>query len=263
MTRRSERILACYVAIVLVFIAVPTLIVVPSAFGETASLSFPPDGFSLRWFRNIAARPEFLESFLVSIAIAFCSTAISMVLGTAASIALVRHRFPGAQVVNILIMTPLIFPAVVIGVASALALGPLGLARTPLGLTLAHVVITLPYVVRTVSATLHEVDRSMSEAAQMLGANRWRTFRYVTLPLLRPGLIAGATFSLIVSFDEFTISLFLTGPNLVTLPIQIYNYVEYVVDPTIAAVSALLVLGSAFAVLAIEKWLGLERHFRV
>ncbi|MCC6792334.1 MAG: ABC transporter permease [Thermomicrobiales bacterium] len=263
MTRRGERALGAYVAAVLVFLAVPTLIVIPSAFGTGASLTFPPDGFSLKWFRNIAAHPEFLRAFVVSITVAACATAISIVLGTAAAIALVRYRFPGGQVINMLIMTPLIFPAVVIGVASALAIGPTPLARTTAGLVLAHVVITLPYVVRTVSATLHEIDRAMSEAAQVLGANRWKTFRYVTLPLLRPGLIAGATFSLIVSFDEFTISLFLTGPDLVTLPIQIYNYVEYTIDPTIAAVSTLLVVGSGLAVLVIEKWVGLERHFRI
>ncbi len=262
MTRRGEQLLGWYVLAVAVFLLLPIVIVIPSAFSSDVSLTFPPSGFSLRWFRNVFDQPDFLRAFTVSIAIAVSSTAIALVMGTAASIALVRYRFPGQHAINMLIMTPLIFPAVVIAVAMVLALGPLGLTRTFTGLILAHVVITLPYVVRTVSATLHEVDPAMIEAAHVLGANRWRSFVHVMLPLLRPGLIAGATFSLIISFDEFTISLFLTGPGLVTLPIQIYNYVEFSIDPTVAAISTILIVFSGLVVLAIERWVGLERHFR-
>jgi len=159
-------------------------------------------------------------------------------------------------------MTPLIFPAIVYGVAMIIALSPLKLTRTIVGLTLAHVVITLPYIVRTVGATLHGLSRTLEESAQILGANRWRTFWHVTFPLLRPGLIAGATFALIISFDEFTVSLFLTGPDLMTLPLQIYNYTEYTIDPTIAAISSLLIAMTVITVLAIERFLGFERHFQ-
>jgi putative spermidine/putrescine transport system permease protein len=144
-----------------------------------------------------------------------------------------------------------------------MVLNPLRLERTVVGLFLAHVVITIPYVLRTVSATLHGVNRTLEESAAILGANRWRTFRHVTLPLIRPGLIAGATFSLIISFDEFTVSLFLTGPGLMTLPLEIYNYTEFTIDPTIAAISTVLIALSVAVIVAIERYLGFEKHFQL
>ena len=152
------------------------------------------------------------------------------------------------------------------GDASSVALGLSGgggLIGGALGLVLAHVVLTLPYVLRTVSATLHGVNRALEESAAILGANRWRTFRHVTLPLILPGLIAGATFSLIISFDEFTVALFLTGPGLMTLPLEIYNYTEFTIDPTIAAISTVLIVISVAVIMAIERFLGFEKHFKI
>jgi putative spermidine/putrescine transport system permease protein len=184
-------------------------------------------------------------------------------MGTLASFALVRYSFPGRDALQLAFVAPLVFPAIVYGVAMLMALSPLRLTRTVLGLILAHVVITVPYVVRTVSATLQGVDRRLEESAQILGANPWRTFWYVTFPLIRPGLIAGATFSLIVSFDEFTVSLFLTGPGLMTLPLEIYHYTEFTIDPTIAAISTVLIVLSVAAIMAIERFLGFERHFHL
>jgi putative spermidine/putrescine transport system permease protein len=262
MTVRGERLLTAYVYLVLAFLLLPILIVLPSAFSSDVSLTFPPTGFSLRWFRNIVDKPEFIRAFWISISVAAGASLISLVFGTAASLALVRKRFIGRHVISMLITVPIIFPAVVIAVAMVLALGPLKLTGTVPGLVLAHVVITLPYVVRTVSATLQEIDPSMVEAAQVLGASPWKAFRHVVLPLIRPGLIAGGTFAMVVSFDEFTISLFLTGPGLLTLPVQIYNYVEFSIDPTVAAISTVLIVMTVILVVAVERWLGLERHFR-
>jgi putative spermidine/putrescine transport system permease protein len=260
--QRAERLLGWYVAAVLVFLALPILVVIPSALSAGSTLSFPPQGLSLRWFANVADKPEFLRALGVSAAVALLSTALSLALGTLASIGLVRHRFPGRDLLQLAFVAPLIFPAIVYGVAMLMVLSPLRLTRTGLGLVLAHVVITLPYVVRTVSATLHGVDRRLEESAAILGAGPWRTFGHVTLPLIRPGLIAGATFSLIVSFDEFTVSLFLTGPGLMTLPLEIYHYTEFTIDPTIAAISTVLIVVSVLTIALIERFLGFERHFR-
>ncbi|MBM3526179.1 MAG: ABC transporter permease [Alphaproteobacteria bacterium] len=257
----SERMLSLYVGLVVVFLALPIAIVIPSAFNTDATLVFPPQGFSLRWFANIAARPEFFQAFLVSVGVALIATAVSLVVGTLSAIALVRYRFPGREALTLLFLTPLIFPAIVLAVAIAMVLAPLDLLRTFSGLVLAHVVITLPYVIRTVGGTLTEIDRAYEEAAHTLGADRWRTFRHVTLPLLRPALLAAATFSLIISFDEFTISLFLVGPGLKTLPLEIYNYTDVSIDPTVAAISTLLILLTALAVIAIERLVGLGKQF--
>lgn len=258
---RGERLLGLYVALVMLFLAMPIAIVIPAAFGEGATLGFPPQGLSLRWFRAIGDRPALVSAFWNSAAIAAMATAVSLVVGTLSAFALRRYAFPGREALTLLFLTPLVFPAIVLAAAIAMVLAPLGLVRNFWGLVLAHIVVTLPYVVRTVSATLAEIDRAWEEAALTLGANPWHSFRTVTLPLLRPGLVAGATFSLIVSFDEFTISLFLVGSGMMTLPIEMYNYAEYSLDPTLAAVSTLLVLATTAAVLAVERTVGLGKQF--
>jgi putative spermidine/putrescine transport system permease protein len=260
---RAERLLGWYVVGLLAFLALPIVVVFPAAFAPDPTLNFPPRGLSLRWFKNVVDQPQFLRAFYVSLYVAVVATALALVAGTLAAFALVRHRFPGRQLLELLFVAPLVFPAIVYGVAMLMILNPMRLQRTILGLCLAHVVITIPYVLRTVSATLHGVSRTFEESAAILGANRWRTFWHVTLPLIRPGLIAGATFSLIISFDEFTVSLFLTGPGLMTLPLEIYNYTEFTIDPTIAAISTVLIALSVAVILAIERFLGFEKHFQL
>jgi putative spermidine/putrescine transport system permease protein len=257
----GERVLKAYVLLILLFLALPIVIVVPLAFSNDVSLTFPPHGFSLRWFANILARREFASALLNSAMIACIATAISMVIGILSAIAFVRFRFPGRETLLLLFMTPLIFPAIVFGAAMALMLSPLGLLRSVWGLALAHTVLIFPYILRTSLATLFEVDKSLHEAAYTLGANRWQTFRYVILPLLRPGLLAGATFSLIISFDEFTVSMFMVGPGLMTLPLEMYNYSEFSLDPTIAAISTVLLVITSIAILIIEKLVGLGKQF--
>ena len=126
----------------------------------------------------------------------------------------------------------------------------------------AHTVITVPYIVRTVGATLAEIEPAFEEAASTLGANRVQTFFKVTLPMLRPGLIAGLVFSLIMSFDEFTVSLFLVGPGVMTLPLEIYYYTEFQMDPTVAAISTMLVAFTALVVVLLERFIGLRKQFQ-
>lgn len=260
-SRAGDRILSGYVGLVLLFLALPILVVVPLAFSTDASLIFPPRGFSLKWFANILARSEFASAFRVSAIVAVTATSISLVVGTLAAIAFVRYRFPGRETLLLVFMTPLIFPAIVLAAALALVLSPIGLVRSVTGLVCAHVVLTLPYTLRTAIATLSEIDKSFEEAAQTLGADRWRTFLHVTFPLLRPGLLAGVTFSLIISMDEFTVSMFLVGPGLMTLPLEMYNYSEFTLDPTLAAISTLLLGLTTIAVIVIERLVGLGRQF--
>lgn len=261
--RRSAggRLLRAYVLFAMMFLALPIAIVIPSAFGEGGALTFPPQGFSLRWFAAILERPALLAAAWNSLLIAAMATAISLVVGTLSAYTLRTYAFRGREALAMLFLTPLIFPAIVLAAAIAMVLAPLGLVRSFWGLVLAHVVVTLPYVVRTTAATLAEIDRAWEEAALTLGADPWRGFRTVTLPLLRPGLFAGATFSLIISFDEFTVSLFLVGSGMMTLPIEMYNYAEYSLDPTLAAVSTLLILFTVLAVMAVERTVGLGKQF--
>lgn len=258
---RGERLLGLYVLLMMVFLALPIAIVIPAAFSNGTSLTFPPQGFSLRWFGMILDRPALIAATINSALIALVATSVSLIVGTLSAYTLRRYDFPGRQALMLLFLTPLIFPAIVLAAAIAMVLAPLGLSRNFWGLVLAHIIVTLPYVVRTVSATLAEIDRAYEEAALTLGADPWTSFRTITLPLLRPGLVAGATFSLIISFDEFTISLFLVGSGMMTLPIEMYNYAEFSLDPTLAAVSTLLILATTAAVLAIERTVGLGKQF--
>lgn len=258
----NEKVLSIYVVIVLAFLALPIAVVIPAAFSDDSTLSFPPKGFSLKWFENAWNTQGFWDALQVSVAVAVLAGFISLVVGTLGSFAIVRHRFPGRTLLELLFMTPLVFPAIVFAVALVTVLGSMGLLRNFWGLVFAHVIITVPYVVRTVGATLAEIDVSYEEASATLGANRTKTFFLVTLPMLRPGLIAGAVFAAIMSFDEFTVSLFLVGPGMMTLPLEIYYYTEFQMDPTVAAISTLLVGFTAVAVVLIERFVGLRKQFR-
>ncbi|MEI2416028.1 ABC transporter permease [Orrella sp. JC864] len=262
MKSRHDKILGLYVGAVLAFLMLPILVVIPSAFSDDVSLSFPPKGFSLRWFENAWNTPGFFDAFVLSAKLALVSGLLALAVGTLGAFALVRYRFRGRRLLEMLFMTPMVFPSIVFAVAISMVLGQVGLLRDFWGLVCAHVVIVVPYVVRTVGATLAEIDVSFEEAAATLGANRVRTFLLVTLPLLRPGLVAGAVFAAIMSFDEFTVSLFLVGPGMMTLPLEIYHYTEFSMDPTVAAISTLLIAFTTVVVVLVERFVGLRRQFR-
>lgn len=260
--KTSEKILKLYVALVLLFLVLPIAVVIPSSFSNDSSLQFPPKGFSLKWFEKAWNTQAFWDALQVSLLVAAIATAISLVIGTLAAFAIVRHKFRGKQFFEFLFMTPLVFPAIVLAVALSMVLGSVGLLRNFWGLVIAHVIITVPYIVRTVGATLSEIDIAYEEAAATLGANAFRTFFLVTLPMLRPGLIAGAVFSAIMSFDEFTVSLFLVGPGVMTLPLEIYHYTEFQMDPTVAAISTMLLGVTALIIIVIERSIGLKKQFK-
>jgi putative spermidine/putrescine transport system permease protein len=258
----SGIVIRLYVLAVLIFLLLPIVIVIPLAFSSDASMVFPPSGFSLKWFGNALNRPEFPTALWLSVRLAVLSTAISLVLGGLAAYAIVRFRFIGRDTCTMLFLSPLIVPTVVLAIALTMIFGQLGLLRSFWGLVIAHVIVTLPYSVRVLSASLAEINRDVEEAAMMLGATPYRMVSTVLLPLMRPGIISASVFAMIVSFDEFTVTLFVTGPGLYTLPISIFNYSEFYSDPTIAAISVLLILTSTAGIVLIERFVGLRNVFR-
>lgn len=247
---------------VMVFLLLPIVIIVPLAFSNDPAMTYPPRGFSLRWFAAAMSRQEFLDAFFLSARLAVVTTAISLSCGGLAAYALTRYRFRGRAICEAIFLSPLIIPTVVIAIALTMVFAQAGLLRSFWGLVIAHVIMTLPYTVRVLTASLSEVGRDVEEAAMVLGATPVRMLIHVLLPLLRPGIIAAAIFSLIISFDEFTVTLFLGGPGLYTLPIAIFNYVEFYSDPTIAAVSILLLGLTCIAIALIERFAGLQRVFK-
>jgi putative spermidine/putrescine transport system permease protein len=241
-------------ALVLLFLILPILIIVPISFSADQYLRFPPSGFSLEWYRRFFGRPEWLDSLWLSTEVALMSTAMTLVVGVPGAMALVRGRFPGKGLVYALLLSPMVVPTIVTGVAIYLFFTKLNLVGSPFAMALGHTVLALPLMIIIVSATLQSFDERLEQAAYSLGAGPIETFRYVTLPLIAPGVISGGLFSFLSSFDELIVPLLLAGSTTFTLPVRIWNSVFMQVEPTIAAVSSILI-ALAIVVLAISHFI--------
>ena len=251
------------VAALVAFLLLPIAIVLLFAVNSAAFIVFPPSGFSLRWFGKFFGSRDFMEAFSLSLQLAALTVAIATVVGTMAALAIVRGRIRGAGFLSALFLSPLMLPAILTGLALFQFYVILDVGRTFMGLLMGHVVICIPYVVRTVTAMLHNFDVSLEEAARNLGAGGGATFRHVTLPLIRPGVIAGGIFAFIVSFDQFPVSLFLVTPGANTLPITLFNYLRYDFDPTVAAASTVSIALSVTVVLLLERTIGLQEYVKL
>ncbi|PHR89979.1 MAG: ABC transporter permease [Blastopirellula sp.] len=248
-----------YVAVILFFLELPVIVVVLASFSDTSYLTIPPQGLTLRWYDEVLSDARYMSAIYTSVKLALCATIISLVLGTAASYALIRKKVPFAATISSAIMAPLIFPAVVIGVALLQFYSLIGIRGHFLTLVLSHVAITVPYVVRSVMSTMAGTDFTIEEAARTLGADALTAFRLVTLPMIRPGLIAGGLFSFIISFDNVPVTIFLLNVREITLPVKIFTAIEHGVDPSIAAISSIMIfVTGAFLVFA-ERWIGFHK----
>jgi putative spermidine/putrescine transport system permease protein len=252
-------LLGTWVAVVFAFLMLPVVVVALASFSRTSYLTVPPKGLTLRWFGAVLGDPEYVSAIGFSVGLAMAATAGSLAAGVAASYALVRRRVPGGALVSALLNAPLVFPGVVVGVALLQFYALVHANGTLAGLALAHMVITVPYVVRAVVASLEGIDPEIENAARVLGASGPVAFLTVTLPLIRPGIAAGALFSFIVSFDNVPVSIFLLGAGQMTLPVKIFTAIEYGVDPSIAAVSTMLIALTGLGLAAAERWIGFHR----
>lgn len=253
--RPSRVALAAYCVLVGVFLLLPTLIVVPLSFTSAKSLHFPPPGWSTQWYHTFFTDPEWRNSALVSVRIALVVTLLATALGTMAAVALTNRRRRWVPGVRAFLVAPMIVPGVVIAIGIYYVFLRWHLTETFMGFVFAHTMLAIPIVVITVSAALEAFDFDLTRASQSLGAGPLTTFRVVTLPLILPGVLAGALFAFLTSFDESIVALFLSGPSVRTLPIQIFQSVTTSLDPTIAAASTILLalttaLLIAFAFLA-------------
>lgn len=215
----------------------PLFVVFLAGLNSGDHLTFPPDGLSLRWIKDFFRSDAFLPAYLYSLVIAVITMLISLILGTALSLFLVRSRFAGRLIMRAVLMSPIMLPGIVIGLALYLFYisSGIGLARTQAGLVIGHVLVTTPYVLGLVSAALVGFDRSLEEAARSLGASPLAAFWKITLPVISPSMVAGGVFAFIVSFGQFDVSLFLTPPNSTPLPIALYSSLRYTFEPTAAA----------------------------
>lgn len=245
------------------FLTLPSLVVLLSSINPTTVLNFPPQGFSLRWYRELAERPDFRLGLLNTLEIAAASTGLSLALGTAASLRLYRAAGTATHWIRAGLLSPLVLPGVLIGVGLLLFASQVGLVASFTILVLGHTLMVLPFVLQSLWTSLENLDPNLERAAATLGARPAQVFRYVTLPLLRPGLLAGALFAAMISINEFAVSLFVVGRRTQTLPVVLFNYTLAYVDPSIAAVSSLFILATAVAVMILERTVGLRRLLRL
>lgn len=239
----------------LFLLAVPLIVLIGVSLNPGVEQVFPPQGISLRWYFNLANRSGFLAALQLTLVLAVLSTIVSTTIGLLSGVALTRFEFPGKDLILTLILSPLIVPQVVVGMAFLVTLSGLGIVTSVISLSLLHCVITLPFTARAVVSALASSSRSLEEAAQSLGATPTRAFLSVTLPLVRPGVIAAAVFAFVTSFENFTASQFLVWDR-TTLPVELYNYVQTENDPTAAALSSLILLPVILFVVVFNRFIG-------
>ncbi|PWC84911.1 ABC transporter permease [Azospirillum sp. TSH100] len=256
---RNGPVALIFHTLVVIFMLAPLVIVCLVAFTPENTLSLPTRGFSLRWFQAVFHHPDFVQSFWNSLWLAVLSATLAVALAVPASLAITRWEFPGRGFLNALFLSPLIIPHLVLGVAMLRLFAVVGAAGSFGWLVAAHMVIVTPYVMRLLIAAISGFDRSVEQAAYSLGASEATVFRRVTLPMILPGVTGGWLIAFINSFDELTMSIFITSPSTVTLPVRMYMYATESIDPMMAAVSALIIGITAVAVLLLDRVYGLDR----
>ncbi len=259
MNRLPEVVLIATNLLVYGILLLPLFIVVAISFTSGATVDFPPSGVSLRWFDYIAHRPEFVSGTINSLILAAVATLLALALGIVASLGMVRYRFPGKTVIEGLFLAPLVVPSLIIGVSLVYFFSALGFRDSFQRLVLAHLILTVPYTIRSVSATLYGIDPAYEEVSRVMGAGPLRTFREVLLPMLRPGIVVAALFAFIVSFGNFNVSIFLINGNTVTLPVRIFTYLGFQFDPSVAAISTVLLVATVLVLVVAERTIGLTR----
>jgi putative spermidine/putrescine transport system permease protein len=248
---------------ILFFLLAPIAIVLVFAVNPTPYISFPPVGFTLAWFAKFFANPDFINALWLSLKVAAAVLVLSMLICASAALALARGNLPGARLATALFMSPLMLPAILTGLALFQIYLLVGIGRPIWGLIMGHTVVAVPYVIRTTLAVLDNFDRRLEEAAAALGANPGRVFFEVTLPLIRPGVIAGGIFAFIVSFDQFPVSLFLVVPKGETLPVVLFNYMKFDLDGAIAAASMVSITLALTVVILLEWIIGLRAYLKL
>jgi putative spermidine/putrescine transport system permease protein len=243
----------------LVFLPAPLFIVAAISVSPDRFLAFPPTGVSLVWYAQFLASAQWMKALGISALVAAIAAAVSTGAATAAALALDRAHPRLRGIAETLILLPLIFPHAAIGVAMlGLLASTVYLKGTYLGIALVHVMLCGPFAYRPVAASLQKLDPSMAEAAMNLGADTAFTLRRVILPLLRPGIVTALLFTFIFSFDEVTVTLFLAGPGVTTLPLEIFSHLEQSADPVVAAISTLLMLFTFSLVVVLQRTVGLQ-----
>jgi putative spermidine/putrescine transport system permease protein len=247
------------VVLLYAFLLAPLVVVLLTSFSNDGFLAFPPRHWGIAGYRALLENAPFQAGLQRSLVLAATVTLATLLIGTASAFAIARYSFRGRGALLAIFTAPLLMPTIVLALALLLVFARIGLLATFPGLVLGHCLVALPYVIRIVLTALRGIPPALEDAAATLGARPFQVFRRVTLPLMRPGLIAAAALAFLASFDEVVISLFLIGPRVTTLPIEVFHYVEYRADPQVSALSVVLIAFTVLLIVVIERSLGVMR----
>lgn len=257
--QRNGPVALVFHSLIVVFMLAPMVVVCLVAFTPENTLAMPWNGLSLRWFEAVFRHNDFISSFGNSIRLALLSATISTLLAVPAALAITRYEFRGRDVLNALFLSPLIIPHLVLGVAFLRLFSLMSMTGSFTWLVATHAIIITPYTLRLILASLTSMDRNAENAARTLGAAEWTVFKRITLPLLLPGISGGWLLAFINSFDELTMSIFVTSPSTVTLPVRMYMYASESIDPMMAAVSTLMIALATVTMIVLDRMFGLDR----
>jgi ABC-type spermidine/putrescine transport system, permease component II len=256
--RRAKRPALCAVSVfVFLFLALPLAVMAATAFGDAGTIRFPVQGFTLKWFAAVFASRSFMSSMGISFVLAVAATLLALAVGVPATYAISRSRSRASSALRAFFLSPLFIPEIVVGYALFQLLAVTLRLPVLLGLLAGHFLVVLPYVVRVVGSSLEQFDYSIEEVARSLGCDRAQAFAKVVLPNIGSGIVAACMLSFINSFNNIPVSMFLTGPGVSTLPRTLMSYIEYSYDPSVSAISVLLMAATAILMIVVEKTLGI------
>jgi len=256
---RMPRFLLVFHWLFAAFMLAPLVMVVLVSFTAKGYIALPFDGASFRWYRAILEATDFIDAFKRSMGLAATAATLATAMAVPAGMAIAWHRFKGREALVGLLLSPLMVPNIVLGIALLRFLTQIGGSSTLWGLTAAHTVIVMPYVLRLVVAAATGFDRTIAQAAETLGASGWTVFRRIELPLILPGVAGGWLIAFINSFDELTMSIFVASASTETLPVKMYNHIANTIDPLLASVSTVLILLTVVLMVALDRFYGLDR----
>lgn len=248
------------ISLILIFILAPLLMILFVSFNPTNMFQFPPDAFSLDNYIQLFQDDRILSSIGLSLLIGLVATVIASLIGICAAVGMVRGRLPGKNILESLFLGPLIVPLVTTGIGFLLIFVPLGIVGSPVAIILAHSVVIAPYMIRILIASMRQFDSIQEEAAIVHGATPWYTFSTIVLPQLLPALSSGAILSFLVSLDEYTVTVFLSQAETVTLPLRIYQFVSVDINPIVTALASVMVVLAFVLIMILEKRLKIHKY---
>lgn len=254
---RKNKALTIFAGLVFAFLFLPLLIIVITSFGTNATIQFPITGFTFEWYAKVFNNQSFMSSFFLSLKIALFATVLAVLIGVPAAYTIARHKIFGRHWIKKFFLSPMIVPGLVVGYALYQFIVTKFQFPVLYGLLFGHFLICLPYIIRVVGSTIEQLDFSIEEVAWTLGCTKQKAFIKVVLPNIRSGIFASFMLAFINSFNNIPVSQFLSGPGVTMLPTNLINYIEYNYDPSVSALSVILMLGTIILMYLIEKTLGL------